>query len=252
MVMIALRSRGIGIRERTPLTRADGFLRAKELTLAYGSTQVLRGVKLSFEQAQAVAITGPSGSGKTSLLYCLSGLESAAQGSVVLLGQELLALSPDARANLRLRNVGFVFQSSDLVPELTLRQNIALPLELAHVSRRQVQQRVDELVEALDLRESGDRRPSQVSGGQAQRCAVARSVAAKPSIVFADEPTGALDQSNRDIVLGLLLAQVRIIGGLLITVTHDHDVAARFDRTISLVDGTVRADSDEVAVVDRL
>lgn len=205
---------------------------------------------MSFGHAQAVAITGPSGSGKTSLLYCLSGLENDAQGSVVLLGHDLRHLSPDARADLRLRNVGFIFQSSDLVPELTLRQNVSLPLELARVSRRQVRERVNELVDALDLHGSADRRPSQVSGGQAQRCAVARAVVARPSIVFADEPTGALDGNNRDIVLALLLEQVRIIGGLLITVTHDRDVAACFDRTISLVDGAVLTDSDEVDVVD--
>ena len=219
------------------------LLRADELSLSYGKQEVLRQVSLSFPSVGSVAITGPSGSGKTSLLYGLSGLERGITGSVRLLGHELRDLSADALCDLRLRHVGFVFQSSDLVPELTLRQNIALPMELARIGRRRVSARVQELLAMLDLEQSADRRPGHVSGGQAQRCAVARAVVARPSVVFADEPTGALDQQNRDVVLALLLEQVRNIDGLLVTVTHDPDVASRFERRICLVDGIVVADS---------
>jgi putative ABC transport system ATP-binding protein len=215
------------------------LLRAEDVRLSYGQSEVLRGVSLTFGEPGSVAITGPSGSGKTSLLYALSGLERDVTGSVTLLGKDILALTPDELADLRLANVGFVFQSSDLVPELTLRQNIALPLQLAGLSRRAVSARVEELLVALGLTESADRRPNQVSGGQAQRCAVARAVVARPRVVFADEPTGALDQSNRDVVLHLLLQQVQVIGGLLLAVTHDPQVAARFDRVVSLSDGRV-------------
>ncbi|MFL6060666.1 MAG: ABC transporter ATP-binding protein [Marmoricola sp.] len=215
------------------------ILRAEALTLSYGSTEVLRGVSVVFPGPETVAITGPSGSGKTSLLYSLSGLERGARGSVRMLDTELTELSPDALSDLRLRNVGFVFQSSDLVPELTLRQNVALPLQLAGTPRREVATRVDELLDRLGLGSSADRRPGQVSGGQAQRCAVARAVVARPLVVFADEPTGALDQENREVVLGLLIDEVRALEGLLITVTHDPDVAARFERRISLLDGVI-------------
>lgn len=222
------------------------ILRAKDVTLKYGSEEVLRGISVAFRKSEAVAITGPSGSGKTSLLYCLSGLERLATGTITLLDNRLSDLTPDKLSKLRLGRVGFVFQSSDLVPELTLRQNIALPLELGRIGRRKVSERVNELVNVLGLAESADRKPSQVSGGQAQRCAVARAVAARPTIVFADEPTGALDQRNRDLVLGLLLEQVRAIDGALVTVTHDPEVASWFDRRISLADGQVAGDTNEV------
>jgi putative ABC transport system ATP-binding protein len=224
------------------MTPPDEILRADRLCLSYQSQEVIREVSVVFPGPQTVAITGPSGSGKTSLLYCLSGLEKTRMGSVFLLGNELGALNPDELAELRLRNVGFVFQSSDLVAELTLRENIALPLQLARVRRREIRERVEELIDALGLAESANRKPSQVSGGQAQRCAVARAVVARPRVVFADEPTGALDQANRDVVLQMLMNQVRDIGGLLVTVTHDADVAAEFDRQIGLSDGRVISD----------
>lgn len=222
--------------------RSDGLrlpLEVAGLSLSYEHAEVLTNISLAFESGESVAITGPSGSGKTSLLYCLAGLEHATSGTVKLLGADVASLSPDRLSDLRLRNVGFVFQSADLVPELTLRQNIALPLELAGSRRRAVRERVEELVAELGLGESADRRPAQVSGGQAQRCAVARAVVAQPKVVFADEPTGSLDGRNRDAVLDLLLAQVHRLGGLLITVTHDPEVAARFQRQVQLLDGHV-------------
>jgi len=215
------------------------LLRADGLSLRYGDHQVLHDVSVDFPVPEAVAITGPSGSGKTSLLYALSGLERGVTGSVTVAGREIGSLSVAALSDLRLREVGFVFQSADLVPELTLRQNIALPLELAGTPRREVRARVRELEQTLGIAGCAHRRPSRVSGGQAQRCAVARAVAARPQIVFADEPTGALDQRNRDVVLALLLDQVREHEGLLVAVTHDPDVAARFDRRIALLDGCV-------------
>lgn len=214
-------------------------LRADQLSLTYDDRPVVQDVSLSFDAPGTVAVTGPSGSGKTSLLHCLAGLERDHVGTVTLLGRDFASLSADELAALRLGSVGFVFQSSDLVPELTLRQNIALPLELARVSRREVGARVDELVERLGLGESASRRPNRVSGGQAQRCAVARAVVARPRVVFADEPTGALDCENREIVLDLLLDEVRAIEGLLVAVTHDPDVAARFDDQVVLTDGRV-------------
>jgi len=231
-------------------TPGSDILRADQLSLSYGAQQVVRDVSIAFTAPQTVAVTGPSGSGKTSLLHCLSGLDRRATGSVSLLGHELGTLGPDELAQLRLSHVGFVFQSADLVPELTLRQNIALPLQLARAPRRHVAERVAELVEGLGLAESADRRPGQVSGGQAQRCAVARAVVARPRVVFADEPTGALDQANRDVVLEMLISQVRAIDGLLVTVTHDPEVADRFERRVGLSDGRVIGDDTEADHAD--
>jgi putative ABC transport system ATP-binding protein len=213
------------------------------LTTFTAPPHVLRDISFSLAQGETVAITGPSGSGKTTLLYALSGLERVDSGHVTLLGSPIVGMSAELLSELRLARVGFVFQSADLVPELTLRQNMSLPLELARAGRRDAQERVQQLAEALDLAECADRKPNQVSGGQAQRCAVGRAVATRPAVVFADEPTGALDSTNRERVLDLLLEQVRLCNALLVTVTHDADVAARFSRRIGLVDGRVVADS---------
>lgn len=219
-------------------------LSADHLSLVRNDEKILHEVSLDFSSSRTVAVTGASGSGKTTLLHCLSGLERNYSGTVSLLGHDIAALTADELAELRLGQVGFVFQSSDLVPELTLRQNIALPLNLARASRRRTKERVAELVSALGLEGCADRRPEQVSGGQQQRCAVVRAVVARPAVVFADEPTGALDKANRDLVLDLLLDQVNSIDGLMVTVTHDADLASRFERRIELSDGRPVADSE--------
>jgi putative ABC transport system ATP-binding protein len=218
------------------------MLQTRELRLVYGTEPALRGIDLTFVRGQSVAVVGSSGSGKSSLLYCLSGLERPTSGQVLFQGQDIAAKSPDERSQLRLRSFGFVFQSADLVPELTLRENIALPLELAGVRRRKTRSRVSELIATLGLDECADRRIAQVSGGQAQRAAVARAVVGSPAVVFADEPTGALDSHNRKAVLQLLLEQVTVVGALLIMVTHDGSVAELVDRVITLRDGQVHGD----------
>jgi putative ABC transport system ATP-binding protein len=221
------------------LTSSAALVAAHNIDLDYGGDPVLRDITIEFEGPGSIAVTGPSGSGKTSLLYVMSGLERRATGRVRLVGEDITAMSPDELASHRLSHVGFVFQSADLVPELTLRENVALPLELAGIPRRETRSRVAELLMRLDLQSCADRRPPQVSGGQAQRCAVARAVAGRPRVVFADEPTGALDRTNRDVVLEVLRDQVAEIEGLLVAVTHDPEVAARFERQVHLSDGCI-------------
>jgi putative ABC transport system ATP-binding protein len=227
-------------------TEPRDVLLATGLSLSYGQQQVLRRIDLRLGAGETVAVTGPSGSGKTTLLYALSGLERASSGEVTLLDRPIVGIDAEELSALRLSRVGFVFQAADLVPELTLRQNIALPLELGRAGRRETAERVRELVAALEIEECADRKPNQVSGGQAQRCAVGRAVATRPAVVFADEPTGALDSVNRERVLELLLEQVALCNALLVTVTHDLDVASRFSRRISLADGRVVNDSGVV------
>jgi putative ABC transport system ATP-binding protein len=205
--------------------------------LSYGRTVALAGANATVSPGETVALVGPSGSGKSSLLYCLAGLIVPDRGSVRFGDLDLTKLTDDQRSDVRRSRFGFVFQFAELVPELTLRENIMLPMELNGIGRRERQSRASELIERLDLVEHADRRPSRVSGGQAQRAAVARAVAHRPAVVFADEPTGSLDSANGEVVLELLLKLAKEDGSSVILVTHDERVAARADRTIRMLDG---------------
>lgn len=213
------------------------MLRACDLELTYGSTVALAGASATVRDGSVVAIVGPSGSGKSSLLHCLAGLFTPDAGTVWLDDVCVSDLSDDARSDLRRRDFGFVFQFAELVPELTLRQNISLPLDLNRVPRATRRRRVEELVELLGIGEQADRRPAQVSGGQAQRAAVARAMAHRPRLLFADEPTGSLDSTNGDIVLDALLRLAREDGTSIVLVTHDQAVASRAKCVVSMQDG---------------
>ena len=210
---------------------------ADELHLTYGATVALAGASATVAPGEILAVVGPSGSGKSSLLYCLAGLFKPDRGEVRFGDVSLSRLSDEERSDLRRSRFGFVFQFSELVPELTLRENITLPLELNKYPRRRRKAIVDELVEKLGLTEHADRRPSNVSGGQAQRAAVARAVVHRPAVVFADEPTGSLDSANGAVVLDLLVGLARDEGAAVVLVTHDATVAARADRVIQMSDG---------------
>ena len=214
---------------------------AENLSLRFSSTVALAGASATVTAGEVVSVVGPSGSGKTTMLYCLSGLMSPDAGRVRFHDQDLATLGEDARAALRRRSFGFVFQFAELVPELTLAENIGLPLELLKVPRRQVRSRVDSLVERLGLEAEAGRRPARVSGGQAQRAAVARAVVHGPAVLFADEPTGALDSTNGALVLDTIVDLARENGTAIVLVTHDQNIAARCDRTIHMADGKIVA-----------
>lgn len=171
------------------------------------------------------------------MLYCMAGLLQPDSGEVFLDGQDLCRMSDDERSDLRREKFGFVFQFADLVPELTLRENIELPLTLNKVGRRARKQRVGELIGELGLDGQADRRPAFVSGGQAQRAAVARALAHRPRVLFADEPTGALDTENGIIVFDALLELAGGSGSAVVLVTHDQDLAARAHRVVAMRDG---------------
>jgi putative ABC transport system ATP-binding protein len=197
---------------------------------------VLRGITAQVSPGEFLAVVGPSGSGKSTLLYCMSGLEPATTGEVRILGRTVGALNRGALATLRRDHVGFVFQSYNLIPSLTARENVALPARLAR--RRISAAEVDRALADVGLSAQAAHRPGALSGGQQQRVAIARVLALRPDVVFADEPTGALDTETGALVLDLL-AGVPGAGRSLVMVTHDLQAAARADRVLVLRDGVV-------------
>jgi len=197
---------------------------------------VLDGISLAVSQGEMVSIVGPSGSGKSTLLHCLSGLERADSGTVRLLGRTVAGMGRGALASFRRRHVGFVFQSYNLIPSLTARDNVALPARLAR--GRVDRTAVDAALAAVGLADRSGHRPSHLSGGQQQRVAIARVLAMRPDLVFADEPTGALDTVTGTLVLDLLRASTDG-GRSVVLVTHDLEAAARADRVLVLRDGRI-------------
>ena len=220
------------------------MLRCQSLTQTYLSggrpLTVLNDITFALERGGFLAIVGPSGSGKTTLLGLLAGLDRPASGRIELDGNDLGSMTEDQRARLRSEKVGFVFQSFQLIPTLTARENVQVPLELrgepAHDRARQ-------LLERVGLGDRADHYPAQLSGGEQQRVALARAFSIKPQILFADEPTGNLDAATGATIITLMEELNRELGTTLVLVTHDHDLAARARRTIRLSDGRIVEDS---------
>ena len=200
----------------------------------------LQNVSFQVEPGETVAIVGPSGSGKTTLLGLLAGLDRPTGGRVLLDGTDLGALSEDDRARLRREKIGFVFQSFQLIPTLTARENVAVPLDLAGNGGGAA--RADELLERVGLGGRGHHYPAQLSGGEQQRVALARAFIHRPSILFADEPTGNLDAATGARIIELMMELNRELGTTLVLVTHDVDLAGRARRVIRLADGAVVSD----------
>ncbi len=225
------------------------MLIAQEVTREYKSGDleiaVLRNVSFTIPQGGFVAIVGPSGSGKTTLLGLLAGLDTPTRGKVILDGHDLTTMSENERAKLRGEKVGFVFQSFQLIPTLTARENIQVPLELQGVEGAHV--RANELLERVGLGNRGHHFPMQLSGGEQQRVAIARAFANSPRILFADEPTGNLDANTGKLVFDLLESLNRESGSTIVLVTHDAVLAERAARTIRLSDGNVVSDTEAAA-----
>jgi putative ABC transport system ATP-binding protein len=217
---------------------------AHGLELSYGDTWALHNASLELRAGERVALMGPSGSGKSSLLHCLAGVVRAQSGEVDFDGERLDRRSESARSALRLRRMGMVFQFGDLVPELTLVENVMLPLQLLGTRRAAARTAAMELLERLDVAEVADHRTGAVSGGQAQRAAVARALVHRPAVVFADEPTGSLDSLTAELVLDAMVALTSESGAALLVVTHDNTVAAHLDRHVVMSDGTVSAPAE--------
>ena len=210
---------------------------AEDLWKQYGATVALRGVSLRVEEGEFVAVVGPSGSGKSTLLALIAGLDRPTRGRVEVLGEPISEWGPGRRALWRRRNVGIVFQFYYLIPELTVLENVVLPMRLAGVHRGRERERALELLEAVGLRDKADRLPVELSGGEQQRVALARALANEPRLLVADEPTASLDTENKKIVAGLIrrLAGERTV----ILATHEEWLAAMADRVVRLVDGRI-------------
>jgi putative ABC transport system ATP-binding protein len=215
------------------------LIKARSLHKTFSRTEALRGVGLEIGSAEHVAITGPSGSGKSTLLLCLAGILLPDSGEVAYNGQRLDSLRDADRTRLRRRDMGIVLQFGQLVPELTAVQNVAIPLLLEGHDRTSAQRTAMSWLARFGAEELADRVPAELSGGQAQRVAMARALVTAPTIVFADEPTGALDTVAGEQVLAELVDATRAIRAAFVVVTHDNRVAARADREILLRDGSV-------------
>lgn len=223
----------------------DLVIEARDVHLAFGPTPALRGAQVAVERGEILAVMGPSGSGKSTLLHCLAGILVPDQGEVWLAGSRIDALGEEARSKLRRDRFGFVFQFGQLVPELTAEENAALPLLLQGRRRHEALTRAREWLDRLDLTGLEGRRSGELSGGQAQRVALARGLVTDPEVVFADEPTGSLDSLTGEHVMDLLVGAARQQGTTVVLVTHDARWAAYADREIVVRDGKVTALADD-------
>ena len=218
----------------------EALLIAEDLHKSYGATPALVGASMRVGAGEIVAVMGPSGSGKSTLLHCLGAIVRPDAGRVVYGGREISRLSDVDRSALRRRDFSFVFQFGQLVPELTCLENVALGLRLDGVRRRMAEQRAREWLDQLEVADVAGKLPGQISGGQGQRVAVARALVTGARVIFADEPTGALDTLNGEKVMVLLTRAARESGAAVVLVTHEARVAAYADREVIVRDGVAR------------
>jgi len=217
------------------------IIEARDVVKSFGQTPALRGASIAAGAGEIVAIMGPSGSGKSTLLHCLAGILAPDEGEVWFAGQRLDTLPETRRSEIRRDRFGFVFQSGQLVPELTAEENVALPLLLGGARRAAALKEARPWFGRLGLDGMERRRSGELSGGQAQRVALARGMVARPEVLFADEPTGSLDSVSGELVMSLMTRATREQGTTVILVTHDARVAAYADREVVVRDGTVSA-----------
>ncbi len=224
----------------------EHILHATDLVMDYSTQQAtpnaahmlaLNHVDFGIQAGESIAVMGPSGSGKSTLLHALAGIITPTAGNVMFRGANLARLSDADRTKLRRSAFGFVFQSGQLLPELPAIENIALPMMLGGASYQQATDTAMLWLERLGLRQLAQQRPGEMSGGQMQRIAIARALAAQPAVIFADEPTGALDQQTGHEIMGILMQAARSTGAAVIVVTHDPNVAAFCNHTVTMRDG---------------
>jgi putative ABC transport system ATP-binding protein len=220
------------------------LIEARDVVKSFGETPALRGASLSVASGEILAIMGPSGSGKSTLLHCLAGIFRPDRGEVWFDGQQIDTLDETRRTRLRRTAFGFIFQFGQLVPELSAADNIALPLLLNRISRKEAYRKATSWLSRLGLDDLAGRRTGELSGGEAQRVALARALVTQPKVLFADEPTGSLDSLMGEYVMDLLVNLAREEGTTVVLVTHDARVAAYAGRAVMVRDGRVTTPSD--------
>jgi putative ABC transport system ATP-binding protein len=226
----------------SPVVTRAHLVESRDIVKSFGNTMALRGASVAVPPGEIFAIMGPSGSGKSTLLHCLAGIFTPDHGEVWFDGGRVDTLDEAERTKLRRTAFGFVFQFGQLVPELTAADNVALPLLLNRVRRRVAYQTAQTWLDRLGIADKAANRTGELSGGEAQRVAVARALAMAPKVIFADEPTGSLDTLTGEKVMDLLTALAREAGTTVVLVTHDARVAAYADRVVMVRDGLVSGD----------
>jgi putative ABC transport system ATP-binding protein len=217
------------------------LLRTKRLTKTYGiketEVKALKPTDISIEKGEFTAIVGPSGSGKSTLLHLLAGLDKPSAGQVFINDMDIYSMGEKELSRFRRRNIGFIFQFFNLIPILSVEENIKLPLLMD--GKKVDEAYINEIMETLDIKNRRTHLPGEISGGQQQRTSIARALANKPSIIFADEPTGNLDSKNSNEVLDLLTMSIKKYNQTLVMITHDPNIASRADRVITIADGII-------------
>lgn len=215
------------------------MIKVSDIKKSFDTLQVLKGIDLEIESGEIVSIVGPSGAGKTTLLQIMGSLDRPDSGEVIYDGLSIFRLSENRLSRFRNRNIGFVFQFHQLLPEFTLEENVAMPAMIGGAGRTESLERARKLIDYLGLSERRRHKPSQLSGGERQRAAVARALINEPKAVLADEPSGSLDSANRDELHRLFFDLRRDFGQTFVIVTHDEGLARRADRTIEMRDGRI-------------
>ncbi len=227
-----------------PVTTSNNAITARNLTLTLGSAsapvEILRGIDLDIAAGEVTALLGPSGSGKSSLMAVLSGLERATSGTLNVAGADFAAMGEDGLAQARRGRIGIVLQAFHLLPTMTATENVATPMELNGESDCHTRARAE--LEAVGLGHRLDHYPTQLSGGEQQRVAIARATAPRPTLIFADEPTGNLDAATGEEIIELLFARRAETGATLLIITHDEQLAKRCERVITMADGVIASD----------
>lgn len=227
------------------------MIQLRNITKSFGSLQVLRGIDLDINQGEVVSIVGPSGAGKTTLLQIMGTLDQPDTGQIIIDGQDVSKLSRKKMAKFRNQRIGFVFQFHQLLPEFTALENIMIPAFIGGIGRKEAQRRATELLEFMKLTDRADHKPSELSGGEKQRVAVARALVNHPAVVLADEPSGSLDSQNKDELHRLFFNLRDRLKQTFVIVTHDESLASMTDRTIHMVDGCLTSDESSYSLLSK-
>lgn len=219
--------------------KKESIIQLHRITKSFGSLQVLRGIDLEVNRGEVMSIVGPSGAGKTTLLQIMGTLDCPDQGEVVIDGENVSKLSANKIAHFRNKNIGFVFQFHQLLPEFTALENVMIPALIGGTSKKEARQRAQQLLDFMGLTGRTEHKPNQLSGGEKQRVAVARALVNHPAVVLADEPSGSLDTHNKEELHRLFFDLRDRLGQTFVIVTHDENLARQTDRTIHMLDGNI-------------